>query len=76
MTRQVAKELELLAVGSLRAATEPRGRGRGRGAVPGEDGTVWERALRDEPPESPVGPRPRHVGSGRGRCRSVRWLVG
>ena len=39
MTRQVAKELELLAVGSLRAATEPRGEGawqRDQGEVAGE----------------------------------------
>lgn len=28
------------------------------------------------PDQPPAGPRPRHVGSRPGGCRSVRWLVG
>ena len=81
LTSQVAKELELLAVGSLRAATEPRGRGRGRGAVPGEGGWPGSGRSRTSLPSLPWVPAPvtwapAAAAAGRSAGWSVSWSVG
>ena len=81
LTRQVAKELELVAVGSLRAATEPRGRGRGGGAVPGEGGRSGSRRSWTSLPSlqwvpAPVTWAPDAAAAGRSAGWSVSWSVG